>query len=230
MTVAKIMRKDVVTLHAEGAIEAAWRQMREHRLSALPVIDKTEHLVGMLSEQDLLGRLTPRPAHRWWHTILAERDRLAADYVKAVGLTVGDLMTAPPVAIGPDASVDAAATLMHQHAIGALPVVADGLYIGLVIRADVLDHLPWPTPTTPDMVPDAKLERSMREAIQREPWTESHVVFIEATQGIIQLTGVLSSPMERKALVAMAQAVPGCGGVDDRLVVLIRRGGHLAVS
>jgi CBS domain-containing protein len=136
----------------------------------------------------------------------------------------------PPIAIGPDGSADEAATLMRQHAIGALPVVANDLYLGLVTRADVLDHLSWPTPRTPGMVTDVDLERSMREAIQQEPWTSTHVVFIEATQGIIQLTGVLSSPMERKALVAMARAVPGCAGVEDRLVVLGRQRGHRTMS
>jgi CBS domain-containing protein len=230
MTVAKIMRKDVVALHADETIEAAWRRMREQQLGALPVIDATDRLVGILTEQDLLGRLAPHRGRRWWQTILAERDQLAADYVKAVGLTVWDLMTAMAVAIGPDASGDEAANLMRQHGIGALPVVADGLYIGLVTRADVLDHLSWPARTRPGMVPDVELERSMREAIQQEPWTSSHVVFVEATQGIIQLTGVLSSPMECKALVAMARAVPGCAGVEDRLVVLGRRRGHLAMS
>jgi CBS-domain-containing membrane protein len=194
------------------------------------LIDTTDHLVGILTEQDLLGRRAPAEPPHWWHTILAERDRLAADYVKAVGLTVGDLMMAPPVAIGPDGSFDEAARLIRQHAIGALPVVADGVYIGLVTPADVLDHLPWPIPTTPGAVTDVELECSMREAIQQEPWTSPHVVFIEATRGIIRLTGVLSSAMERKALVAMARAVPGCAGVEDHLVVLGRRRGHLAMS
>jgi CBS domain-containing protein len=232
MTVAKIMRKDVVALRAEEAIEVAWRQMREQRLGALPVTDATDHLLGVVTEHDLLARLAPRQPARWWNTILGDKDPLAADYVKAVGVTVGDLMTVAPITIGPDATIEAAARLMRRHAIDVLAIVADGLYVGLVTRADVLDHLSWPTTTPPGTVSDEELERVMQEGIRQEPWTSSHRVFIEATHGIIRLTGVVASPGERSALVAMARAVPGGAGVEDRLVVLggTGRRGHLTIS
>ena len=220
MTIAKIVRKDVVALRAEEPIEVAWRQMREQRFGELPVVDQSGRLVGVLTEHDLLTRLAPRRAPRSWAMIFGENDRLAADCLKAVGVTVGDLMTVAPVAIVPDASVEAAAGLMHRHAIGALPVVANDVCIGLVTRADVLDHLAWPAAAAPGTVTDVELECMMQEAIQQELWASRHRITVDVMHRVVRLTGVLASPVERAALVAMARALPGCVGVEDRLVVL----------
>ena len=193
------------------------------RFAALPVTDTAGRCVGVLSEHDLLARLAPQRAPRWWNILLDGTDQLAADYAKSVGVTVGDLLTPAPVTIEADASVEAAADLMRRHSIGALPVVADGVYMGLVTSAEVLDHLSWPTTAAPGTVEDVELERSMHEGIQHEVWASSHRVTVEAMQGTLRLTGVVTSPAERSALVAMARAVPGCAGVQDRLVVLTRR-------
>ena len=220
MTVTKIMRKDVMALRAEDGIEVAWRQMRGQRLGELPVADTTGRLVGMLTEHDLLVRLAPRPRPHWWTMMFDDKDRLAADYVRVAGTTVGDLMTLAPTAIVPDASIETAAGLMRRHALGALPVVANGVYLGLVIRADVLDHLSWPAAAVPGTVTDVELERLMHEAIQQELWISRHRVTVNALRGTIRLTGVVAGPAERSALIAMARTLPGCCGVEDRLVAL----------
>jgi CBS domain-containing protein len=225
MKVSKIMRKDVVPLRADATMDTAWRQMRDQGLGALPVTDAADRLLGVLTEDDLLGRLTPRRVPTWWTMISRGTDELAADYLKAAGVTAGDLMTVAPVTIVPDASVETAATLMRRHAIGAVPVVADDVCVGLVTRADVLDHLSWPT-AAPGTVTDVELQRLMHEGILQELWTSRHCVTVEAAHGVIRLTGVVKSPAERSALVAMARSVPGCTGVENRLVVYCRTGRH----
>ena len=222
MTIAKIMRTDVVALHAEEVIEVAWRQMRDQRFTELPVVDSKGRLVGVLTEHDLIARLAPRRRPRWWVAIFGESDRLAADYLKSAGVTVGDLMTVSPVAIVPDASVETAADLMRRHTLGALPVVANDVCLGLVTRADVLDHLAWPAATGPGRatVTDAEIECLMHEAMQQELWTSRHRVTVGVEDGIVRLTGVVASAVERSALVGMARALPGCVGVENRLIVL----------
>src|SRR5215475_9772622 len=144
--------------------------MREQALGALPVTNETGQLVGVLTEHDLLVRLVPHRPAAWWSTLLNDKDRLAADYTKAVGVTVGEIMTTPPVTIALDASVEMAAALMARDAIGALPVVDHETCVGLVTRGDVIDHLAWPTTAAAGMVTDTELERAMHESIQRELW------------------------------------------------------------
>jgi CBS domain-containing protein len=222
MKVERIARNDVVALRADEALDAAWRRMRDQQLPALPVTDTTGRLVGVLTEHDLLARLVPRRAPYWWSVVFGAADQLAADCMKAVGVTVGEVMTEAPLTIAPDASLGQAATLMRQSEIGALPVVVDGACIGIVTRADVLDHLSWPAASRPGTVSDVELERAMREGIEQEAWASRHPLTVEAVDGVIRLTGVVASPVERAALLAMARSVAGCAGVEDRLIVLSR--------
>jgi CBS domain-containing protein len=230
MNVDKLMRKDVIALRPEETMAMAWRQMRDQWIEALPVTDPAGHLLGLLTEHDLLARLTPRRASCWWSIVLGATDRLAADCIKAVGVTVADVMTQAPVTIAPDASIQEAAVLMRRSEIGALPVIADDVYIGIVSRADILDHLSWPAPTQPGTVEDAELERTMREGIERESWASRHPITVEALHGVIRLTGVVASPIERSALLALGRSLDGCAGVADRLVVLSRASRHHQVS
>jgi osmotically-inducible protein OsmY len=93
-----------------------------------------------------------------------------------------------------------------------------------VTRADVLDHLSWPTVAAPSTVTDVELECPMQQGIQQELWTSRHRVTVEAMEGTIRLIGVMAGPVERAALVGMARALRGCAGVEDRLAVLSRAG------
>src|SRR5262249_58632868 len=153
-------------------------------------------------------------------------DRLAADYMKTVGLTVGDVMTtAALMTIAHDATIQEAAALMRRHDVAMLPVISDDVCVGIVTRSDVLDHLSWPTAAIPGPVRDGELERAMREGIESESWASRHPITVEARRGVIRLTGVAGSPIERAALLAMARSL-GSAGVEDRLIVLSRAGRH----
>ena len=222
MNVEQIARKDVVALHTDQAIGTAWRQMRAQRLDTLPVTDPDGHLVGLLTEDALLARLVPRPASCWWSIVFGATDRLAADYIKSVGMTVAEVMEAAPLTVAPDTPIDRAAVLMRSNGMSVLPVVADDLCIGIVTRADALDHLSWPAPASRATVDDAELESSMRDGIERESWASRHPITVEASGGVIRLTGVVATPVERSALLAMARSLGGCAGVEDRLIVLSR--------
>ncbi len=141
MNVNVLMRTDVPALSPDDAIGKAWRSMLEQGLTALPVTDAQGHLIGMLTEADLLVRRIPRRRVRWWHPASFDTDRSADDYRKTVGTTVQDLMTRSPASIGPEASRDEAAALMHARGVRTLPVIADGFLVGIVVRADLIGDL-----------------------------------------------------------------------------------------
>ena len=220
MKVAELVRKDIVTLREDDTIEMAWQSMRKQQLAELPVTDPAGRLVGVLAEHDLLVRLAPRRVPRWWGVVFRDRDELAADYVRAVGTSVADVMRVAPVAIVPDASIETAATLMGRQAIGSLSVIISDVCIGIVTRADVLDHLAWPPAAIAAPVTDAELERRVDEAILQELWASRHTIAVKAVRGTLHLSGFVADPVERAALLAMAHAVPGCREVQSRLVVV----------
>ena len=104
--------RPIVATEATGFKEIAGL-LAEHRVSALPVVDKAGRLLGVVSESDLL--------------------------LKAGARFARDLMTSPAVAIGPLALVTEAVRLLHDTRVKRLPVVdKDGLVIGIVTRGDLL--------------------------------------------------------------------------------------------
>ena len=64
---------------------------------------------------------------------------------------------------------------------------------------------------------DEELVTAMRARIKAEPWTSFGGV-VEAFDGVIRLSGVTATETERSALETMARTIPGCRGVDNRLI------------
>ncbi|WP_169744969.1 CBS domain-containing protein [Cryptosporangium arvum] len=91
--------------------------------------------------------------------LLLRRHRV--DHRKADAFLARNLMSAPPVTVGPEASVVEAARLMERHDVKWLPVVdADGSLAGIVSRADLLGLL---------RRSDADLRAEVREQVLRRP-------------------------------------------------------------
>lgn len=91
--------------------------MREWHVSAFPVLDSADHVIGMLPEADLLLKQVGQegPAgHLLACGAVGER-------AKAAGVTAAELMTAPAVTIGPQDSVAVAARRMYDRRVKRLP-------------------------------------------------------------------------------------------------------------
>jgi CBS domain-containing protein len=106
-------------------------------MSAVPVIDADDRVVGVVSETDVLPKMVfdgDDPRAR-----LFGRGRRRTANHDASGDTAAELMSSPAVTIGPDASIVEAARLMEAESVKRLPVVGDeGRLAGIVSRRDLL--------------------------------------------------------------------------------------------
>lgn len=113
-TVRQVMSVPVHSAAPATGVKQLVRTLREHRISALPVVDGERRLLGVVSEADVL-------------------------ITGGGGVTAADLMTAPEVAVGPGLEVSEAARLMGEKGVRRLIVVDDdGRVIGIASRADLL--------------------------------------------------------------------------------------------
>ena len=62
-----------------------------------------------------------------------------------MAVDVEDAMSPDPITCGPDDTVEAVATLMHDNDISRVPVVEDGKLVGIVARGDILRAIITPT-------------------------------------------------------------------------------------
>lgn len=145
-TVKDIMTTSVVAVREEADFKEMVAALHTRRISAFPVIDDANRVIGVVSEADLLLKEAgPALAHG-----LGRLTQMPKERAKAAGITAVEVMTSPAVTIGADAPVTEAAALMQASRVKRLPVVdAAGRLRGIVSRADVLtvferpDHEIW---------------------------------------------------------------------------------------
>jgi CBS domain-containing protein len=133
MLVHEVMRIPAVTVNSGAPLEVAISLMERHDVSAMPVINATGHLVGVLSEADVIRELT----------IPDQRTRGIPDWIIPTirASHVSEVMTTQPVTVEPDADLGVATELMTNLGIRSVPVVDRDRVVGVVSRRDVIRML-----------------------------------------------------------------------------------------
>jgi CBS domain-containing protein len=197
------MTPEVVTVGEQASFKEIAATMAERRVSALPVLDEGGRVAGIVSEADLLLKEELREGPAGGRLFQGHRQRVQR--AKAAGATAAELMTAPAVTVGPDATVTEAARLLHRHGIKRLPVVDPaGPLLGIVSRADLLKVF---------LRSDAEVAQEIRqEVLLRAMWVGPDTVTVQVRDGVVTLTGQL----ERRSLIPIAVGlVHGIDGVVD---------------
>jgi CBS domain-containing protein len=128
MPVRDWMRPDPVVVRADAPIAVATDLLRTRKIRHLPVVDAGGRLVGIVTDRDL-RQVVFDP---WIGEVLGENTLTLA------ALTVREVMTWGVVSVRADTELRAAARLMRERKIGALPVVDGGLVVGILTETDVL--------------------------------------------------------------------------------------------
>jgi CBS domain-containing protein len=140
-TASTIMTTKVVTVTPETSVAEIVSLLLEHKISAVPVIDDEQGVVGIVSEGDLLGRPPSGSPRGWWLRLFREGPACLEEIATARHLKARDVMTSPAVTVAEQTPIDVLATLMLRRGVKRLPIVRDGRLLGIVSRADVLDAL-----------------------------------------------------------------------------------------
>ena len=157
MKARDLMTAAVVSVGLDTPTREIAKRLRDHGISAVPVVDAAGAPMGMVSEGDLIGRDEAGCQERrdWWLTMLAEGETLDVDFVanlRAVERKARDVMAAPVVAVGEETEICEIARLLAAHRIKRVPVLRDGRIVGIVSRADLVRALAEeePRPTAAD--------------------------------------------------------------------------------
>ncbi len=219
MRVEEIMTKDVITVSPKTPIHEAAELMIDHGVSGLPVVDDAGSVVGIVSEGDLILREKPRGRAPWWRLFFGDAERLAREYQKAHGMTVGEVMTRSLIAVSPDLPIESAALILDQHRIRRVPVVADGQLLGILSRGDLIKALAKAPARAGGQPSDERLVREMRARLAEEPWVSNRGIVAQAKDGVLSLWGLVLTETEKSAVETMARTIEGCKGIDSHLVV-----------
>lgn len=207
-SVGEVMTREVVTVRETTGYKEIVEALASHALSAVPVVDAEGHVLGIVSEADLLHKIEFagfEPQAR-----LLERKRVRVAREKAGVDLARDLMTAPVVVIDSLSSVAAAAKLMDAERVKRLPVVdADGRIVGIVSRRDLLKLY---------LRDDDDIRTEIRdEVLLRTMWIDPASISIEVDHGVVALAGELERRSTIPLFVRLVSSVAGVVDVVNNL-------------
>ncbi|MFJ4801413.1 CBS domain-containing protein [Streptomyces murinus] len=167
------------------------RVLAREQAGALPVVDAQDHVVGVVSESDLLAKVAFEASGHRPGPIGGLRERRL--HGKARGETAADLMTSPAITVLPGATVAEAAWLAALSRLKRMPVTdREGRLVGVVRRDALLQAL-----IRDDAGIRAEVE-AMVEAIC--PPADRDAVQVAVHDGIVELTGRMQAATARRLL------------------------------
>jgi CBS domain-containing protein len=187
MFVREVMSSPPFTVSPGTSVRAALRLLDEHNITALPVVDEHDHVVGVVSEVDLVRKVVPVdqrlhiiPVHPAGH---------------APATTVSQVMTRKAVTVSSRSDLADAVGLMTSTAVKSLPVVDEGQLVGVVSRRDVVHVL-------------ARKDESIRREVEDLVRDEGADWSVDVSDGLVRVSGP-SSEQDRRVAEVLAGSVPG---------------------
>ncbi|WJV44728.1 CBS domain-containing protein [Streptomyces flavofungini] len=211
--VGSVMTSDVVTATDGTPFKEVAQLLARHRVSGLPVVDGDGHVIGVLSETDLMMRqaeaedpYAPARAARWRRLLPGIRKRVA----KARARTAGELMSQPAITVYADGTIAEAARTMARHRVERLPVVDDEeRLVGIVTRRDLLQVF---------LRPDAEIRREVVQQVLVDTlWLAPQTLDVAVLDGVVTLRGQVERRSEVPMAVRMTQQIDGVVAVVDKL-------------
>jgi CBS domain-containing protein len=212
--VYEVMTHEVFTVDAWTPFKDVVTLMRDHDVSALPVLDRAKTLIGIVSEADLMLKqeIAGGPRRIPWRGDMSRPNGMPPWILrsKAAGIVARDLMTSPVVTVTGGAPVALAARLMRENSVKRLPVTdPHGTLVGIVSRSDLL---------TVFLRSDDEIRAAIDEALNDpRPSIDPGQARVIVEDGVATLHGEVPLKSQIRRLVSIASEIDGVVGVEARL-------------
>jgi acetoin utilization protein AcuB len=117
MKIRSLMVPDPITIAEDASVEEAINRMKINSIRHLPVVGDGNRLKGLVTLSDLKQGLIP---------------------AMMGGASLSDLIIRQPITADPDDDIEIAAQLIYKHKISGIPVVSQGLLLGIITESDIL--------------------------------------------------------------------------------------------
>ncbi len=147
---AEIMTSPVLSIKPEDTLSEAIRIMAEKNISGLPVVDDRQHVVGIISEKDIINysaklQVVPLIGSSGWlspYTDMSSIAPLKKGYEILSTTKVHSVMTKNVFTVKDTASGDEAVKFMSRKDVNRVPVVTStGVLVGIITRSNLVNYL-----------------------------------------------------------------------------------------
>jgi len=220
MKAADIMTTEVVSVYPETEVPEIAQLLLLHRVSGAPVVDRDRHVLGIISEGDLIRRAEGPRGRSWWLSLLADK---TASFVHVHGTRAQDVMSREVISIGKDVDVAEIARILEMRGIKRVPVLENGRLVGIVSRADILRGLASAASASgaPGATADDQAVRQeILDLIKSKTAASTEAISVIVVNGLVYLWGIAESETDRDAVRIAAETIVGRARVRDHLDTL----------
>ena len=147
MNAKDIMKKNVIFVQEDESIKDVLEVLMKNNISGVPVVDKNKHVVGVVTEKDLItkekGLNIPSYIEFVTSILFIDGDlKYNTNHEKIITLTAKEIMSSPAYTVYLDASIEEITSIMVNRRINRVPVVdKERRLVGIIGRGDLLPIL-----------------------------------------------------------------------------------------
>jgi CBS domain-containing protein len=201
-------------------VPEAARLLAEHGISAVPVVDEDNRVIGMVSEGGCCTGPKPAPngagrgGWTWWRRPISWPVNTSSR--TAVGEGRHDARRDVGHRGDPVADI---AVLLETNRIKRVPVLRDGKLVGIVSRANLVRALAMTINEAADgaEVDDRWIRDKLLAELKAQKWAEVSPANVTVKEGVVHLWSSYLSEQEKRALVVAAESIPGVRRVEDHM-------------
>lgn len=222
MQARDVMVSPVITVTPGMKVREVAKLLVEHGVSAVPVVDDTGCLAGIVSEGDFLHRAeigTYRQASSGGLAPRMDKETDAAGFIKAHATKVGDVMTRKVVTAAPDTPLQEIAVMMETNGIKRVPILRNGHLVGIVSRANLVQAVATSGKKLEIPMSDTLIRERLMKQLKSESWAHTTLLNATVSDGVVTLWGLTSSRLERQAIRTAAESMSGVVAVKDHIGV-----------
>ncbi|MFI9846631.1 CBS domain-containing protein [Nonomuraea sp. NPDC051941] len=217
ITVNEIMTENAAFVTADASFKEIAETLVARGVSAVPVVDDGNRVIGVVSEADLIpkeefkeqytreGYQPPMRARLRWHLSPGGGRAMEKMYAR----TAAELMTTPAITVRPQLAVVNAMRLMDERGVTCLPAVdIQGRLVGIVGRRDLIKVF---------VRPDDDLLREIQNDLNHLAWVDTTMVRPTVKDGVITLSGRTRAHTDAALIAHSITRVNGVVDVRDEL-------------
>ncbi|NBG87006.1 CBS domain-containing protein [Isachenkonia alkalipeptolytica] len=143
MLAKDIMTKEVISVKSQDLVEDVIKILMDKNISGVPVVDDEEHVIGIVTEGDLIYRSKKLRIPTFFsildgYVFLESTKTIEKQLKKMVAYRVEDVMTTEVITVEEDQTVEEVATIMTKEKINRVPVIKDNRLVGIISRRDII--------------------------------------------------------------------------------------------
>lgn len=124
MLIEEIMSRKVETLYETNTIKDAHNLMRDKKIRHIPILNKEDKLVGIVTDRDLKEAVPSRLIEKQFEEVYEN--------------PIKGIMIEHPITAHPMDFVEESAVIFYDKQIGCLPVISNGQLVGIITETDLL--------------------------------------------------------------------------------------------